>query len=206
MGERGVGEAALDELAGEILRRHENAEAEANITSAVRDFLIGAGLARADQIVEENPPAQASRRAVDLTALDTFIEVKRRIGARAGFRPGAQYVEQLDDYLDQSERAGQRSRMGILTDGKYWLLRWPGAGAVKTAAPYGFTLDAKDGGGWRLRDWLRDRALVSSENIPLRDRESVEEHFWSRQSALREGHCPPAGAVRPARGRARRCG
>ena len=175
--ERGVGEPAYDELAGKILRRHENAEPEANITSAVRDFLIGAGLARADQIVEENPPAQASRRAVDLTALDTFIEVKRRIGARAGFSPDARYVKQLDDYLDQSEKTGKRSRMGILTDGKYWLLRWPDAGAVKTAAPYGFTLDARDGGGWRLHEWLRDRALVSSQNIPLHDRESVEKHF-----------------------------
>ena len=164
-------------LAREILRRYENAEAEANITSAVRDFLIGAGLARADQIVEENPPAQTSRRAVDLTALDTFVEVKRRIGARAGFSPDARYVEQLDDYLDQSERVGKRSRMGILTDGKYWLLRWPGAGTVKTAPPFGFTLDAQDGGGVRLYEWLRDRALVSSENIPLGDRESVEKHF-----------------------------
>ena len=164
-------------LAREILRRHENAEPEANITSAVRDFLIGAGLARADQIVEENPPAQASRRAVDLTALDTFIEVKRRIGTRAGFSPTERYVEQIDDYLAQSERTGKRSRMGILTDGKYWLLRWPDAGAVKTALPYGFTLDAKDGGGVRLYEWLRDRALVSSENIPLQDRESVEKHF-----------------------------
>ena len=164
-------------LAREILRRYENAEAEANITSAVRDFLIGAGLARADQIVEENPPAQTSRRAVDLTALDTFVEVKRRIGARAGFSPDARYVEQLDDYLDQSEKSGKRSRMGILTDGKYWLLRWPDAGAVKTALPYGFTLDARDGGGVRLYEWLRDRALVSSRNIPLHDRESVEKHF-----------------------------
>lgn len=172
-----VGEVDYDGLAGEILRRHEQAEAEANITSAVRDFLIGAGLARADQIVEENPPAQASRRAVDLTALDTFVEVKRRIGTRAGFSPDERYVEQLDDYLAQSEREGKRSRMGILTDGKYWLLRWPDAGAVKTALPYGFTLDAKDGGGWRLYEWLRDRALVSSRNIPLHDRESVEKHF-----------------------------
>ena len=200
MGERGVGEPALDELAGEILRRHEHAEPEANITSAVRDFLIGAGLARADQIVEENPPAQASRRAVDLTALDTFIEVKRRIGARAGFSPDARYVEQLDDYLDQSERAGQRSRMGILTDGKYWLLRWPGAGAVKTAAPYGFTLDAKDGGGWRCATGCGTGRSSPVENIPLRDRESVERALRSGQSALREGHQPAAGAVRPARG------
>ena len=177
VGERGGGEPAYDELAGEILRRYENAEAEANITSAVRDFLIGAGLARADQIVEENPPAQTSRRAVDLTALDTFIEVKRRIGTRAGFSPTERYVEQIDDYLAQSERTGKRSRMGILTDGKYWLLRWPGAGTVKTAPPFGFTLDERNGGGVRLYEWLRDRALVSSENIPLGDRESVEKHF-----------------------------
>ena len=176
VGERGGGEVDYDGLAGEILRRHEQAEAEANITSAVRDFLIGAGLARADQIVEENPPAQASRRAVDLTALDTFVEVKRRIGTRAGFSPDARYVEQLDDYLDQSERDGKRSRMGILTDGKYWLLRWPGAGDVNTAK-YGLTLHAKDGDGVRLHNWLRDRALVSSRNIPLKKRKSVKEHF-----------------------------
>ena len=67
--------------------------------------------------------------------------------------------------------------MGILTDGKYWLLRWPGAGTVKTAPPFGFTLDERNGGGVRLYEWLRDRALVSSENIPLGDRESVEKHF-----------------------------
>ena len=190
-----VGEPAYEELAGEILRRYENAEAEANITSAVRDFLIGAGLARADQIVEENPPAQASRRAVDLTALDTFIEVKRRIGARAGFSPDARYVEQLDDYLDQSERAGKRSRMGILTDGKYWLLRWPGAGTVKTAPPFGFTLDAQDGGGVRLHEWLRDRALVSSREHSARRPGERRKALRPRQSALRQGHCPPAGAV-----------
>ena len=49
--------------AAEILRRHENGEPEANITSAVRDFLIVTGLVMPDEIVEENPPAQGSRRA-----------------------------------------------------------------------------------------------------------------------------------------------
>ena len=34
------------ESAAEILRRHDNGEPEANITSAVRDFLIVTGLAR----------------------------------------------------------------------------------------------------------------------------------------------------------------
>ncbi len=46
------------EAAAEILRRKENREPEANITSAVRDFLILTGLVRADETVEENPPAQ----------------------------------------------------------------------------------------------------------------------------------------------------
>ena len=129
--------------AAEILRRHENGEPEANITSAVRDFLIVTGLVMPDEIVEENPPAQGSRRAVDLAALDTFIEFKRRIGTAGGFNPNPEYVQQLDDYLEQSEEQG-RLRMGILTDGRRWLLRWPNAGPVKTALPYAFTLEDAD--------------------------------------------------------------
>ena len=129
--------------AAEILRRHGNGEPEANITSAVRDFLILTGLASGDEMVEENPPAQGSRRAVDLAALDTFIEFKRRIGTAAGFSPNAEYVQQLDDYLEQSEKQG-RMRMGILTDGKRWLLRWPNAGPVRTALPYALTLEDAD--------------------------------------------------------------
>ena len=120
------------QAAAEILRRHDNGEPEANITSAVRDFLILTGLASGEEMVEENPPAQGSRRAVDLTALDTFIDFKRRIGTAGGFNPNAEYVQQLDDYLEQSEKQG-RMRMGILTDGK----RWSGIGppeAPPTAA------------------------------------------------------------------------
>ena len=57
--------------AAEVLRRHEAGEVEANITSAVRDFLVVTGLAKADEMVEENPPSEGSRRAVDLTGLFT---------------------------------------------------------------------------------------------------------------------------------------
>ena len=59
--------------AAEILRRHDNGEPEANITSAVRDFLILTGLARNDEINEENPPSDVSR-AVDLTALEPSLK------------------------------------------------------------------------------------------------------------------------------------
>ena len=160
--------------AAEILRRHDNTEREANITSAVRDFLIATGLARPSEIVEENPPAEGSRRAVDLTALDTFIESKTRIGTTGGLDPNPEYVQQLDDYLAQSEKQG-RVRMGILTDGKYWLLRWPNAGPVKVAPPYAFTLDDSD--RWiTLYEWLRDNALSAEENTqPSRD--TIAERF-----------------------------
>ena len=148
--------------AADILRRHNAGEAEANITSSVRDFLITTGLVKSNEIKEENPPALGSRRAVDLTALDTFIEFKRRIGTTGGFNPNPEYVEQLDDYLAQSQAKG-RVRMGILTDGKYWLLRWPNAGPVKVALPYAFTLEDSD--RWiTLYDWLRDHALSAEEN------------------------------------------
>lgn len=162
------------QAAAEILRRHDAGEPEANITSAVRDFLIVTGLVRADEIVEENPPAKSSRRAVDLTALDTFIEFKRRIGTAGGFNPNPEYVQQLDDYLEQSDNQG-RMRMGILTDGKQWLLRWPGAGPVKKALPYAYTLEEAD--RWiTLFAWLRDHAL-SAEADKKPSRSAIEQHF-----------------------------
>ena len=170
-----IGNPEYGRAAERILRLHDGFEAEANITSAVRDFLMLTGLARADEIVEENPPSDSSRRAVDLTALDTFIEVKRRVGTAAGGEPNPEYVRQLDDYLAESERAGRGVRMGILTDGRRWLLRWPGAGEARTVYPYAFTLESAD--RWLpLFEWLRDRALESRENAPV-DRAVVEASF-----------------------------
>ena len=162
--------------AAEILRRHANYESEAEITSAVRDFLILTGLAKSEEIREERPPALGSRRAVDLTALDTFVEVKRRVsGGAKGLEPNPEYVQQLDDYLAASQEAGKGVRTGILTDGKHWLLRWPNAGPVSLAYPYAFTLDS--GERWvPLFEWLRDKALVSLEDLPP-SRENIADHF-----------------------------
>ena len=161
------------EAAATILNRHDAGRPEAEITSAVRDFLILTGLAKSEEIKEENPPAGQSRSAVDLTALDTFIEMKRRIGD--GIKPNPQWIEQLDGYLASSQGQGRGVRMGILTDGKHWVLRWPGAGPVKAVRPYAFTLEDAD--GWLpLHEWLRDEALVSLDNIPP-DRKSIADHF-----------------------------
>ena len=169
-----IGDPKYRNAVAEILRRHDRGEPEANITSAVRDFLILTGLARSEEMIEENPPSDASRRAVDLTALDTFIEFKRRIGTASGSAPNPQYVEQLDDYLTQSESRG-RVRMGVLTDGKRWLLRWPRAGKVRLTHPYAFTLEEPD--RWiALHNWLRDSVLVSLEGESP-DREGIVGHF-----------------------------
>ena len=160
--------------AAEILRRYDDSRAEANITSAVRDFLVVTGLVEASEIVEEDPPAQGSRQAVDLTALDTFIEFKRRIGTTGGFNPNPDYVRQLDDYLAQALGQG-RMCMGILTDGKHWLLRSHNATSVKATPSDAFTLENPD--RWiLLYEWLRDRALFTAENV-VPDRGSIGNHF-----------------------------
>ena len=168
--------------AGEILLRHLSDQPEANVTSAVRDFLTLTGLVQPADIVEENPPSDTSRRAVDLTALDTFIEFKKRIGTAAGgFNPDPDNVQQIDDYLRESRDAGKGVRTGILTDGKYWLLRWPDAGPIKIAAPYGFTLESPH--GWlSLFEWLRDTALVALDSIPA-DRDNVETYLGPKSAA-----------------------
>ena len=162
------------DAAAEILSRHDALQPEANITSAVRDFLIRTGLARSEEIVEEIPPSDTSRRAVDLTALDTFIEFKQRIGTTSTGEPDPKNVQQLDDYLSESSARG-RVRMGVLSDGKRWVLRWPGAGPVQMTRPYAFTLESPD--KWfDLYEWLRDTALISLENISP-DRQSIADHF-----------------------------
>ena len=166
--------------AAEILRWHNDGRREANITTAVRDFLVATRLVGTNEIVEENPPALGSRRAVDLTALDTFMEFKRRIGSRGGLDPNPDYVDQLDDYLEQSHKRG-RVRMGVLTDGKYWLLRWPNAGPVKPVLPYAFTFDDAD--NWfSLFEWLRDNALTAEEGIPP-DRNTIAARFGPNSPA-----------------------
>ena len=176
-----VNDLRYRDAAGAILRRHDNFEAEANITTAVRDFLVLTGLAKAEEIIEENPPSDDSRRAVDLTALDTFVEFKRRIGTAGGFNPDPANVAQLDEYLELSKSAGKGVRTGILTDGRYWLLRWPGAGPVRTERPYGFVLDSPE--RWLpLFEWLRDSALLSLDSIPA-DIGNIERYLGPRSPA-----------------------
>ena len=185
--------------AARILRAYDHPNTEAEVTTAIREFLVETELADRDEIHEEFHPAEGSRSAVDLTALDTFIEVKMRIGMAAPGVPNPRHVDQLDDYLEQSAREG-RVRMGILTDGKYWVLRWPGAGEVKMTRPWFMTLESSARHHWvALYDWLRDYALESIEAIPA-DGNGIVKHFgpgspnyWRDVSALSDLYRQAAG-------------
>ena len=121
---------------------------------------------------------------------------------QAGFNPDPVYVNQIDDYLALSAKDGKGVRTGILTDGKHWLLRWHGAGAVKTTAPYGFTL--QDPEGWlALYEWLRDDRSGLARRHPL-DRATHREASRSQESRLPARHRRAQKAVRsvlPARDR-----
>lgn len=63
--------------------------------------------------------------------------------------------------------------MGVLTDGKRWLLRWPGAGEVRLTRRYAFTLDSADSGtpstsGCGIPPWSQWKASLLI-GIELRD-------------------------------------
>ena len=169
------------EAAAEMLRRHANYEHEANITSAVRNFLTTTGLVETGMIAEETQPAPGSRNSIDLAALNAYVEFKRRIGLPAGIAPSPDNVAQIDDYLEQAHAASGVTRMGVLTDGKRWLLRWRGMGPVRTARPYSFILESAD--QWvALYEWLRDQVLSSFENESP-TRENIPNYFSSRSPA-----------------------
>ena len=168
-------------VAVELLRRHDGFGAEAEITSQVRDFLVVTGLVESGDIREEVAPAAGSGNLVDLAALDTLIEVKRRIGD--GMVPDVGHVEQLDGYLRAAMDANRGVRIGILTDGKHWLLRWPNAVGINTSAPYGFVLSDADR-WYSLYEWLRDNALVARRSIEPTSEEIGEQ--FSPSSPLYE--------------------
>ena len=89
-------------VAAELLRRHGGVEAEANITSQIREFLVRTGLVESSDIREEISPAEGSGNSVDLAALDTLIEVKRRIGNG---------VCQINDGRDRNDGTFERTSL-----------------------------------------------------------------------------------------------
>lgn len=135
-----------------IIDRHEQNATEADIRAAVGQFLVFTGLASEEDL-------QRERERIDLQSSNLVIETKRRIGAKSGFTPNPLYIEQLDRYMLESVEAGMPPRLGILTDGRYWLIRIPGMKDTITHPPYGFVLNNIDE-GLLLYEWLRDELIV----------------------------------------------
>ena len=108
----------------------------------------------------EQAPSESSSGRVDLRTRDVIIEFKVRIGNQ--ITPDSEHVQQLDDYLKAAVAGGQPQRFGILTDGKYWILRWPGMGPVSTQSPNAFTLTTPEH-GLQLFEWLRDQSQALEE-------------------------------------------
>ena len=83
------------EAASEILRRHDAGELEANITTAVRDFLIRTRLVNSNQIVEENrarpglPPRRRPHRPRHLRRGQAQDRHRRRLPTRPRERQAA---------------------------------------------------------------------------------------------------------------------
>ena len=131
-----------------MLQRHEELAPEADVRSAIADFLVTSGLAGRDEI-------RLEQDRIDLQTGDLVIEVKRRIGR--GIDPDPRWVRQIDRYLRERVHAGEQVRLGVLTDGRYWLLRQSGIEKVRTESPYGFEIpDAA--AAYRLYEWLRNES------------------------------------------------
>ena len=177
---------ALRRAAQTLLERHADNTSEADIRGALRDFLVAAKLARRADIQMES---KAGSGRIDLESDDLVIEVKRRIGNRLDATDDNK--QQLDDYLHVLADEGKPPRLGILTDGKYWLLRRPGAADWSAAPPYAFTLDDAQH-GYHLYEWLRDesQALERSELTPtdgeVRKRLGPGPRFEQHLQSLRE--------------------
>ena len=140
-----------------MLRRHEEVAPEADVRSAIANFLVMSGLAARDEIRME-------KNRIDLQTGDLVIEVKRRIGN--GIHPDRKWVDQLDGYLRERARAGERERLGVLTDGRYWILRQSGIEEVRTASPYGFEISDADV-AFRLYEWLRNESrMFEASGLP----------------------------------------
>ena len=159
--------AKLIEATASILERHESVELEANIRAAVVHFLATTGLAERNDIKEEDD-------RIDIQSERLIIETKQRIGT--GIEPDQKNIKQLDGYIGEAKAAGKPDRLGVLTDGKHWVLRLPNIREVHTAPPYAFTLRSEDD-GFRLYEWLQNETRVIEQSDRKPDEEEVRRSF-----------------------------
>ena len=152
--------------AEQLLWRYKESEKEDNTKAAVRDFLIVTGLARPSDIKGERAPSEETQTQADLAIphKHVYIETKLRIGTGINASsPHPNHIGQIDGYVRE---AREPSAVGVLTDGKYWILRSPRDHPEEVKpVPYRFSLD--HAGQWlKLFEWLRDNVLINRADRP----------------------------------------
>ena len=168
---------ACEEAAKAILHRYDQAGHEDNVRAAMQQFLVTTELVREEDVLLESSSGSGGRFDIEVKA--TIIEAK----TRTGYPPKVEYIEQLDSYLCDAVKNDKR-RMGVLSDGRYWYLRWPDAGEVQTVKPYFFEFnDAKRWLG--LYEWLKYHALPPLKNIAPTP-EEIELHLSPQNARYKQ--------------------
>ncbi len=151
----------LRNAGAEILARYNRDEHEHNTGVAIRDFITATGLAQPGEIQMEAASGNKGRVDLSINSHRLYIEVKTRVGtASGGVEPNRENLEQIDGYLASS---ADPATIGVLTDGKYWLIRTCGdePGTVR-GPPFRHTFDTAE--EWlALFEWLRDEVFAQRE-------------------------------------------
>ena len=151
----------LREAGAEILARYNRDEHEHNTGVAIRDFITATGLAQSGDIQMEAASGNEGRVDLSIDNHRLYIEVKTRVGtASGGAEPNPKNLEQIDGYLASS---ADPATIGVLTDGKHWLIRTCGDEPdTVRGPPFRHTFDTAE--EWlALFEWLRDEVFAQRE-------------------------------------------
>lgn len=185
MGTAILDQSALIDAAKTLLSKHDNAAAggnESEITHHIPAFLSAGGLLSADALremrIDNRIFAEDSGRP-DLVIDDLIIEVKQRVGA--GPHPDDKHIEQIDRYLQIGQDTGLPRRVGLLTDGKHWVIRL--VSDTGTAGPYrAFELDTPEQAG-DLIYWLSQATQALPSQQMEADPKQIEAAFGRSERA-----------------------
>ena len=153
----------LGEAGAEILARYNRDEHEHNTGVAIRDFITATGLAQTSEIQMEATSGNKGRVDLSIDSHRLYIEVKTRVGtASGGTEPNPENLEQIDGYLASST---DPATIGVLTDGKHWLIRTCGDEPdTVRGPPFRHTFDTAE--EWlTLFEWLRDEVFAQREKV-----------------------------------------
>ena len=159
--------------AAEILRRHDNGEPEANITSAVRDFLTVTGLVKSEHIVEENPPAEGSRRKPWTSPPSIRSSSSSARSAPPAASTPTPRTSTNSTITWPSRKSTAACAWASSPTASTGCCDGPTPDRQRRSPPYAYTLE--DPEHWiTLYEWLRDNAL-SAEERKRPSRPTVEE-------------------------------